>query len=944
MEGFDMKCGEKLEGVNVQVVLRCRPLSEEDEISRTPTVVTCDELKGEVLAIRSIGNKQTERAFVFDKVFGPTSQQVDLFTQSISPLVSDVLEGFHCTIFAYGQTATGKTYTMEGGKMANNGELHSDAGVIQRSAQKCFEELEAKRAKYIMKVSFLEIYNEEITDLLSSKKWEFLDDKSTRRITLMEDGKGGVFVRGMEEDIVYSADEIYKILDNATTRRHSTANLLNKHSSRSHSIFSITIHIKDISREGQEIIKIGKLNLVDLAGSVNILRSGAREGRAREAGEINKSLLTLGRVINALVDESSHVPYRDSKLTRLLRNSLGGKTKACIIATISPSIHCLEETLCTLDYAHRARNIKSKPEINQKIMESTMMKDLNYEIDRLKKELNATNEKNSIHISRDCFLQEDEKKAIAEKMERIELKLKFKDKQLIVLQELYDSQQYLTADLIEELDHNQIKLEGSEKMVLDQEEKYQKAKCVIRENERLIMKLQHSERELVEHAQSLRSELEFNDADISSLLCKIEHKCNIEERNQIILQRFQSHLTQQLHILLKIVSTSVMEQENHLQEIEDEMHSFVCGKAMVTREYKGWVEKLKDLYCSGITTLDGLAGELDQNSQLTFGKFYSQVLTHSTYVDDCLRGITFEADNLLKELQTDFSNQIFKLNVFGQLQHEGHQRTAEATRSISNTFINFLHMLDVHASRLSKILEETQIVEDQQLSNLERKFEECAANEDKQLLEKVVEMLTSSNALQRKQVQKAIDALRQNAHERTSNLQKEVSKAQNFTSLIKEQWRFYIEETERHYLGNVAAVESRRCSLEEGLNDCFEKTEMGSLLWENSWDFRVSLGKETITLMESIVRNGIEANQKIRADISSGATTALENLDAGVKALQSSIDCSLESDHDAWEKINSIIVPSRREQSDLKSRHCDRILEIKECVDKCVKHEYMVSV
>uniref|UniRef100_A0A0V0H6Y5 Putative ovule protein n=1 Tax=Solanum chacoense TaxID=4108 RepID=A0A0V0H6Y5_SOLCH len=115
----------------------------------------------------------------------------------------------------------------------------------------------------------------------------------------------------------------------------------------------------------EELIKCGKLNLVDLAGSENISRSGAREGRAREAGEINKSLLTLGRVITALVEHSIHVPYRDSKLTRLLRDSLGGKTKTCIIATISPSAHCLEETLSTLDYAHRAKNIKNKPRLTR---------------------------------------------------------------------------------------------------------------------------------------------------------------------------------------------------------------------------------------------------------------------------------------------------------------------------------------------------------------------------------------------------------------------------------------------------------------------------------------------------------------------------------------------------------------------------------------------------
>ncbi|GJW44870.1 kinesin-like protein KIN-5C [Tanacetum coccineum] len=200
--------------------------------------------------------------------------EIDLASFLLS-VINEVLEGFNCTIFAFGQTGIRKTYTMEGeckrAKSGLDGEMSSEAGVIPRSVKQIF-------------------------------------------------------------DI------------------------------RSHSLFSITIHIKEATLEGEELIKCGKLNLVDLAGSENISGSGAREVRAREAGEINKSLLTLGRVVNALVEHLGHIPYRDSKLTRLLRDSLGGRTKSCIIATVSLAVHCLEETLSTLDYAHRAKNIKNKPE------------------------------------------------------------------------------------------------------------------------------------------------------------------------------------------------------------------------------------------------------------------------------------------------------------------------------------------------------------------------------------------------------------------------------------------------------------------------------------------------------------------------------------------------------------------------------------------------------
>ncbi|GAB2302415.1 Kinesin-like protein KIN-5C, partial [Dionaea muscipula] len=241
-------------------------------------------------------------------------------------------------------------------KSVPTGELPAEAGVIPRAINQIFDTLERQNAECSVRVTFLELYNEEISDLLAPEEisWVVLDDQQKKQLALMEDGKGGVLVRGLKEEIVTSASEIFTLLERGSAKRRTAETLLNKQSSQSHSLFSITIHIKEATPEGEELIKCGKLNLVDLAGSENISRSGAREGRAREAGEINKSLLTLGRVINALVEHLGHIPYRDSKLTRLLCDSLGGRTNACIIANISPSGHCVDETLSTLDFAHRA--------------------------------------------------------------------------------------------------------------------------------------------------------------------------------------------------------------------------------------------------------------------------------------------------------------------------------------------------------------------------------------------------------------------------------------------------------------------------------------------------------------------------------------------------------------------------------------------------------------
>ena len=246
-----------------------------------------------------------------------------------------MLEGFNCTIFAYGQTGTGKTHTMQGDC---SGELSEAAGVIPRAVAHIFASLEAANSEYSVKCTFLELYNEEITDLLSAEEEDprrlpAQSELRSKPLALMEDGKGGVMVKGLEEVIVMNATEIFSVLERGTSKRRTAETLLNKQSSRSHSIFALTIHIKEMTAEGEELIKVGKLNLVDLAGSENISRSGATDKRAREAGEINKSLLTLGRVINNLVEHQQHIPYRDSKLTRLLRDALGGHSKTCIIAT-----------------------------------------------------------------------------------------------------------------------------------------------------------------------------------------------------------------------------------------------------------------------------------------------------------------------------------------------------------------------------------------------------------------------------------------------------------------------------------------------------------------------------------------------------------------------------------------------------------------------------------
>ena len=319
-----------------------------------------------------------------------------MYDSAVRPMVKDVLEGMNCTVLAYGQTGTGKTHTMSGAHDAECDVLSSEAGVIPRAMSHIFEHLKSKELEHSVKVTYIELYNEKITDLLGAST----DGTNATEHALMEDGKNGVVVKGLEEVYVGSTEEAFAVLNRGNALRKTEATDINAHSSRSHSVFSVTVHWTDVSPDGEEFVRTGKLNLVDLAGSENISRSGAKDKRAKEAGAINTSLVALGRVITALVDKSVHIPYRDSKLTRLLRDALGGKSRTCIIATVSPASHSVEETLSTLEYAHRAKNIKNSPVVNGKKSKSDFLNEMQRCIEHLQADLLATREKNGVYMSK----------------------------------------------------------------------------------------------------------------------------------------------------------------------------------------------------------------------------------------------------------------------------------------------------------------------------------------------------------------------------------------------------------------------------------------------------------------------------------------------------------------------------------------------------------------
>uniref|UniRef100_A0A914ZZR9 Kinesin-like protein n=2 Tax=Parascaris univalens TaxID=6257 RepID=A0A914ZZR9_PARUN len=349
---------------SVRVICRCRPLNSRELSLKSKTCVQMDQQLGQVILEGDGPPKQ----FTFDGVYYIDATAEQIYNDIVYPLVESVIEGYNGTVFAYGQTGSGKTYSMQG-----DDSLPAQKGIIPRTFEHIFEATATTdNTKFLVHVSYLEIYNEEVRDLLGKDRMQKLEIK--------EHSEKGVYVAGLSMHVCHDYNACRELMKQGFDNRHVGATLMNKDSSRSHSIF--TVYVEAMLNNGS--IRMGKLHLVDLAGSERQAKTGATGDRFKEATKINLSLSALGNVISALVDgKSKHIPYRDSKLTRLLQDSLGGNTKTIMVACISPSDNNYDETLSTLRYANRAKNIKNKPRINEDPKDA-LLREYQEEIQRLK--------------------------------------------------------------------------------------------------------------------------------------------------------------------------------------------------------------------------------------------------------------------------------------------------------------------------------------------------------------------------------------------------------------------------------------------------------------------------------------------------------------------------------------------------------------------------------
>ncbi|PFX18858.1 Centromere-associated protein E [Stylophora pistillata] len=357
---------------NIRVAIRVRPLIKRENDFHQPIHWKVD---GNTITQLANGKILPNSSYFFDRIFDMSSSTQDVYDEFGRPTVLSAMDGFNGTLFAYGQTSSGKTHTMMG-----DGNCQ---GVIPKAIGEIFDYIEKNPSReFLIRVSYIEIYNEDIKDLLNPAR---------TNLKIHENAEKQVYVGELTEEVVSCSEDVFKHMMRGEKNRHFGVTNMNDRSSRSHTIFRVVIESREMMDESKApdtidgAVRVAHLNLVDLAGSERASQTGAFGQRLKEGGHINKSLLALGSVIAKLSEGESFIPFRDSKLTRILQSSLGGNAKTSMLCTITPA--AIEESISTLKFASRAKTIKNCPEVNEVLDDGTLLKRYRKEIRELKQQL-----------------------------------------------------------------------------------------------------------------------------------------------------------------------------------------------------------------------------------------------------------------------------------------------------------------------------------------------------------------------------------------------------------------------------------------------------------------------------------------------------------------------------------------------------------------------------
>ncbi|XP_075830032.1 kinesin-like protein KIF11 [Microtus pennsylvanicus] len=860
-------------GKNIQVVVRCRPFNLAERKANAHSVVECDNVRKEV-SVRTAGltDKTSRKTYTFDMVFGASTKQIDVYRSVVCPILDEVIMGYNCTIFAYGQTGTGKTFTMEGERSPNEVYTWEEdplAGIIPRTLHQIFEKLTDNGTEFSVKVSLLEIYNEELFDLLSSST------DVSERLQMFDDprNKRGVIIKGLEEITVHNKDEVYQILEKGAAKRTTAATLMNAYSSRSHSVFSVTIHMKETTIDGEELVKIGKLNLVDLAGSENIGRSGAVDKRAREAGNINQSLLTLGRVITALVERTPHIPYRESKLTRILQDSLGGRTRTSIIATISPASLNLEETLSTLEYAHRAKNIMNKPEVNQKLTKKALIKEYTEEIERLKRDLAAVREKNGVYISEESFRAMNGKLTVQEE-QIVELAEK-----IGVLEEELSKVTELFVDSKNELDQCKSDLQTKTQELETTQKHLQETKLQLVKEEYVSSALEKTEAKLHDTASKLLNTVKETTKDVSGLHSKLDRKREIDAHNAEAQGIFGKNLNNLFNNMEELIKDGSAKHKAML-----EVHKTLFGNLMSSS-----VSALDTI----TTTALGSLVSIPQNVSARVSQISDRISEEQSLAAQSktvLQGLINElVTDLLASLKTILAPGVVSiLNINRQLQHIFRSSLTMAEKiedqkreidSFLNVLCNNLHQLQEHTV--------SSLVESQKLcGNLNedlRMIKETHSQELSQLVNIWTERFC---ALEKKceDIQKPLSRIQENTEQKSADIINKTTvqskKLMADSDGLLQELRHFGQEGTQLVEESIQHCDSLSSNLETVSRETTKRCEAlntSAVGFSEQWASCLSKRKEELENLMEFVNGCCEASRLEITEKQSGHTAAIEN-------------------------------------------------------------------
>ncbi|KAL0216221.1 hypothetical protein P9112_008405 [Eukaryota sp. TZLM1-RC] len=589
----------------VRVVVRCRPLNNVEKKDQRQICVDVNGERREV-TLKSIDNPDKYKTFTFDSVYDPSSEQRRVYDETALPLVDSVLQGYNGTIFAYGQTGTGKTYTMEGAM-----DPPEARGIIPNCFEHIFSTISASNnTRFLVRASMLEIYNEDIHDLLN-------DGPKPGRLEIRENPETGPYVEGLVEETVTSADDLMDLLRRGTLQRTTAETNMNKASSRSHSIFTIRIESsEDNEDDGTQRIRVAKLHLVDLAGSERQSKTGATGMRLLEASKINKSLLTLGYVIKALVEgNAKHVPYRDSKLTRLLQDSLGGNAKTVMIATVGPASWNYDESLATLRYANSAKSIKNKPIVNEDPKDSKI-RDLQEELERLREQLKAQKSGVSVPVDKSPERQHSN----ATKVEHVSVLDSQSMEEALVKQKEAEEQ-------ANELQSRLKELEGKLTSKTAEEEKEKEA--LLEEQSKLQTVLQQRQAAVEEYEAELRAKEEYlkkqeqERLEMANMIKDMEEKLLVggelvdkAKQQEIEMRRLEAENEERRRQEIALA--------RELQEKQEEKRLFEDKYASLNEEVASKTKKLRELF-SKVQSLRGEIQDLEGEFQDEREDFLDQI-------------------------------------------------------------------------------------------------------------------------------------------------------------------------------------------------------------------------------------------------------------------------------------------------------------------------------